>query len=499
MAIDPSEDRVFKGDAADTRRRLRHAGPHADAKETSMLVGLADALLGSGRARLYANLSRVRERIEDFSSDELDSWWGRILGVGRIAGVDDSPSGQSPSGQSPSAIEDERYATRLRMFMKAANAGISEESMRLAAEAGGGVPFRVEEAAGALVLTPLTPIAPGQRASVYEAVRRMAPASLRFIVDEAPQSYAPEEAVAFYSPSFYTGARPKRVGMAGPVTESENYLAGAESSNWAKSGPRSLQPTDGLPQNLVSRSASGAGCWHTAPIGGGAKVSLDFHTGGERITNYVKLEVSVGFWEVAVLDASGATLYRERLRVASGFKSISVNTSLATRSGGTLTFVNVSREPSELFVKNLYVGLRLTPENQVEYLALGGADSAGGVLTSELVSLPAEGLLTGGEWVSSAQASPNEEVEFRVTLSGSPVTVSALSIGTDLPGTVFRVDYSREDAEVEDAVEWVPLPGVYRLTNGRVSVEPCVARHLRLVFTNLSPLRLASYAEGDAS
>lgn len=499
MAIRPSaggsaEEQFFRPDAADTRHRLRHAGPHASeaARESSTLVRLADALLGSGRARLASNLARAKSQIEDFAADELDKWWGRILGIDRIAGIDEAAHS---GGQG--VLQDELYATRLRMLMQAANKGVSPESMRLAAEAGSGVPFRVEEAAGTVVLTPLSEITVGQRASVYEAARRMAPASLRFVVDELSESHTPLPATEFYSPSFYVGAPPERIGVAGPVSESESYLRGAESSNWARSGARSLRQTDGLPSNLVG----GMGSWHTSALGSGGRADLSFHLGGERMMNRVALAVSSGIWEITLMDENGSALYRERARIggaSGGFEDVKIDLPLAWRRGGSISFVNASREPTELFVEDLYAGLRLTPENRVEYLALGGLASSGseGMESDGIVGMPAEPLAEAGrEWLSSAEASPNAEVEFRVSLSGSPVPVSALSIGTDLPGVLFRVEYSTENASLREAENWTPLPGAYRLTNGRVAIEPCVARHLRLVFTNLSPLRLASYTE----
>ncbi len=481
MAISPpSKDRGLQQDTADTLARLRHLGTHFDLSESSEVVKLADALLGADRGRLSANLGGRRRQIEDFSADELEQWWGTLLGVGRIEGIDERQT----------AIEEALYAKRLQMLLQAASRGVSPESMRLAAEAGSGVPFRVAEAAGRVILTPLATLTTGQTASVYETVRKVAPASLRWEVATAAESYTPEVPVAFHSPSFYVGERPGRDAIDGPLYDSQNYLEGANSRNWAPSGVGSLYPTDGLPTNLPS-----GGCWHTSPLGAGDRVELRFHTGAERLANRVVLSLSSGVWEV-VLESEDV-LYRDRVRVVAGFTQVEIRFPLARRSGYTLTFVNADRAVRDLYVKDLYAGLRVEENNRLEWLALGG-DSGSGP-EGEVVTARAEDL-ADGEWISAAEADPRGEVPFYIELSGAPVQVSALSVRTDTPGVLFEVDYSTEDVVLEEAIgrSWTPLPGVYRLTNGRIAIEPCEARHLRLTFTSLVPFRLRRYIDEEA-
>lgn len=467
---------LFPGSAPnDTIRRLRHAGRLVELSEDSYLVRLVDALLSLDRERLDRSIARAKKVLSDWAGQELDRWWGAILSLERVKGVDDPDQ----------FLGDERYVERIRSYMEAASMGISLEAVRRAAEAGSGTRMQAYSASGRVILLPEEPITAAQRAGALRAARRLAPARSVIEIGEM-ESLAPEMVKHAYSESYYIGEQPTREGMSGGRYDSPNMTTYVFGRLWDRSDAGGLVETDGLPTNLMR-----GGVWHTPPLGFGRKAEVEIGLKDEPV-NRIKVSLSTGSWRVEVF-AGQELLLSESLVISRSWYTLDRLFRFVRVPSIRLSITQTAQEMRELYAKGLYVGARVNRENRVDWLALGGLEGRSG---QNLVSADAKGIVGGGGWISEPAPDPNHERILYATLSSVPRRVEALYFRTKTPGAIFRLAFSNDRvASDEDfpRLRWTDTPGIYEMRNGRVRVSPFTGQHVKITITNLRPMLMKDF------
>lgn len=462
----------------DTIRRLSHAGKFVDLHENSYFVRYTDALLSLDRERLDEALSATRKVLSDWAGRELDNWWGALLSVGRLPGVEDTGE----------FIGDASYVERIESFMRAAHKGISLESVRLAAQAGAGVEMRISLAGGRVLLEPVEPLDFYQREGALSAARRLAPAKAVIEIGEA-ESPISERPKHFHSDSVYIGEEPSEK-ISGPAFVSENYAQHTTSRSWISAPEGSLFPGSGLPSEIMS-----GGAWHSPELGFGGRATLEIAAQNEPL-NMLSLSLSEGDWYLDLTTDDGE-VYRGRIVVRSGFAQEKIRFPFVRSRRYYLTLVNNDQRRNDFFLKDLYLGAEITSENRIDWLAAGGKTGDG---VRRPVVAEAGDILSGGEWISSPAPNPTHERVLYATLAEVPKRVQSLGFKTRTPNVTFEIAYSNdqilEDGDYDKA-RWQRVPGSYVMKNGRVKVKPFVARHIRLTITDLRPMMMRDYPEED--
>ncbi len=244
---------IYKLDILDTINRVSSVGKLVSLTEGSNFAKIANGLLSLERARLDDSLERTKKHFGDWAGAELDNWWGTILSLERLSGVENVGD----------FIGDGSYIARIKKYMEAANHGISQEAVRKAAEAGSGIPVRIEKAENRIIIVPLETLSPVNKAGLLRAVHRIAPA--RAIIELAPsESYDASQMIGVWSDSVYVGTDPGEIRTDGPVWDSPNEMIVASADKWGFSDEGTLSPGTGLPNNLMS-----GGTWGVPVMGFG--------------------------------------------------------------------------------------------------------------------------------------------------------------------------------------------------------------------------------------
>lgn len=462
-------------DIKDTIRRMSHVGRLIDTSEDSEYIKLADSLFSVERARLEQSIKDTKKSLSDWAGKDLDNFWGSILSLRRIQGVDNIDT----------FLDDSTYVERIQRFMIAANKGTSLESVRIGAEAGSGVSFSIYSTERGIVLKPHQLLSPSQKEGARRTARRLAPASTIIDFDQS-ETYSSKNVLKTWSDSNYIGERPDE-NMTGASFDSRNFAQGVTGSIWSEAPEGSLQPTDGLPSNLLR-----GGVWHTPSMGFGVDGKLSISTEPLPV-NRIRLKVGQGDWYIEYF-ANNDRIARENVRL-DGWEEIEKTFDFIITSNIEITFRNMAQDKQELFVKGLYVGARVDEDTRHDWLAMGGLK---GTSEKEVIHANAEGVVDGEEWISLPARSPSEERPFYATLSGHPDKVSALLTKTRSSGALFRIYHSKDTLHTKEDypdLDWKRLPGIYEMINGRIDISPCRARHIKLVCTNLRPMLLKEYVE----
>jgi hypothetical protein len=473
----------------DTIRRLRHASRLIDISESSDFVKITDAFLSLSRSRLEESIIATKKVLSDWAFGELDNWWGTILSIERIEGVDDVDE----------FLADSTYVSRIRRFMEAANGGQSMESVRMAAEAGSGVPVRIKNIVGRLILEPLEDVTPLQIAGMLRAARRVAPARAVMDVNIA-ENYSSERVKFAWSPSVYVGEHPGTFEVSGTRFDTENYAIYASSDLWDRSGEDTILTTDGLPNNVLSGTG---GAWHIPNLGFGRRVTLNVSTQAKPL-NHLKMAISAGQWNISASDDGGEEIFSQRVISASteAWREMDIlfpNNEFRTTRFITLDITQGAQESRSLFVRSLYIGGQVTPNNRINWLAEGGLEGEreGGkdVITGDGSSLYSDEEGTE-DWISTLDPDSASEKVVYTTLGGVPQKVEALGIKTSTPGCLFRIAYTNDSILAPEDFEnanWRRVSGIYEMKNGRVKVSPFTGTHVRLTITNLRPLLMKDF------
>lgn len=468
-------------DIKDTIRRLRHSGNLFNISPDSNLARIADAMMGVERDRLEKATESIKHTLSDWAGQELDTFWGTILNLKRLPGVED-----------PTEITgDPSYIQRIESFMQAANEGVSIESVRKAAEAGAGIPFRINSSGNRVILVPLDIINAAQKQGALSAAYRLAPANCIVEISDS-ESYDSVPLTNLYSPSVYIGEDPKRARASGPSWESPNVLVSAVADKWNVAKEGSLSPGDGSPTNLIS----GNGSWHVSSLGFGSKTKLELYTEKQAIANKITLSIGPGKWRV-LFSIDDQIVVQENITVYD-WTILNENFPMQKIDQIDVEVTNLSQDVNDIFVRSVYLGVNVNSENRIDWLSLGGNKERS--KEDKLEIAEAENILSGGEWISVPSPVPNQSREFYARRGGE--ITSALTFKTRTPGVLFSVSYSWDDisdpSDYPD-LNWTTLPGYYRLVNGRVKVKPFRGKYIKLTFTNLRPLLLREYSDESAS
>lgn len=458
----------------DTIRRLRHAGKNLDLSPNSNFVKLADAILSLERNRLDRAISRTKKTMGDWTGKELDFFWGALLSLQRI-----------PEAQE--LLADDSFRERISSFMKAGSMGVSEEAIRLAAEAGAGVPFEIRKTGERIILIPRTNLSPLQRESALSAARRLSPARAEISIGEG-SNYEIKRPESLFSEDSYEGDKPVDGKLNAAPFYTKNQLLAVVSDRWARAGAGTIAETDGQPGNMLK-----GGVFHSPPLGFGGRVTFLFAV-EDKPANHVSLELSAGRWGYS-LEKEGENISSgEFFLRTSGFERVDIETEFFS-PGETLTLVlvNNDQDENEIFARDPYIGGKVTKSNKEKWLALGGLE--GEAKQRFMVSNPNK---TEEPWYSEPGATKNETKILYATLSRVPVRVSSLGFKTKTPGVHFEVYYSSErisENKELPGINWKKLPGSYVIRNGETKVKPFKARHVRFDFTNLYPLVTRDFPE----
>lgn len=471
---------AYRLDIQDAINRVKSIGNQIDLNEDSQFVKVANALLSMERARLDEAVENTKKTLGDWAGKELDNWWGTILSIDRLPGVESTEE----------YIGDATYVSRIKRFMEAGNKGISLEAVRQAAEAGSGVPFRVHKAESRVILTPLEYLSPEKKAGAIRAAHRLAPARTRIEIGEG-ESYGSTPFTNIWSDSAYVGEDPSNVRLNGPDWNSENMIIVSTADKWGIASEGTLGPGSGTP-NLLTQG----GIWHVPPLGFGGTATLSLGTEEDEVINRIKFTIGQGTWQVQCF-INQEEIFVENI---TSLRWEVFDKTFNFRKGSlvTLRFTNISQDVESLFVKGTYIGSRVNKDNKESWLALGGKEGANA--RREVLIADTSALLEGREWVSEPQPDPSFEVSIYGQVSGSPQQISSLLIKTRAPGALFRVSYTLDDIDNEDEypnIDWIDLPKYYRMNNGRVDIDTIKARHIKLTITNLRPMLLKEYHSED--
>ncbi len=461
-------------DIKDSIKRIRSIGRLVDLNENSNFAKVANALLSMERARLDEAVESTKKTLSDWAGEELDNWWGTILSIDRLPGVESVEQ----------YIGDATFVSRIKRYMEAGSKGASLEAVRMAAEAGSGVPFRVDKAESRVILTPLEFLTPAAKAGALRAVHRLAPARAVIEISDA-ETYDSFKFINLWSDSFYVGSDPTEIRMDGPRWESENLIVVASADRWGTAEEGSLSPGSGIPSQLMR-----GGSWHVPNMGFGQSATLSLGI-GEGIINRLKFNIGQGHWNIRV-SIGGNVIRDEDTRHANWFIYDTIF-NFTKESYVEITITNLAQEQQRLFVRGAYLGAVVTSENKEFFIALGGEKGLG---DNGIVIAEPSNINIGGEWVSKPQSDPSMSVPMYCHIGGADQIVSALGFKTRTPGSLFRISYSSDDILNESEypnINWRDLPGFYKLVNGRVDVEPFRAKHIRLTFTNLRPMLLKEF------
>lgn len=259
-------------------------------------------------------------------------------------------------------IDDPSYLMRIQRYMEAANEGCSLDAVRQAAESGAGVPFRIDRTGNRLVLVPLENINAAQKEGALRAAQRLSPARALIEIG-TPEDFSPEKMQTIYSTSNYTGTNPQEGGMDGPNWDGENSVYGVSANTWQEAGAGTPYPGTGLPSEILS-----GGAWHTPPLGFGDTAALMVSVREEPVSR-IKFSLSPGYWSITVksLDVEvSEKVYGEEFFTFDKLFPFTITSEFV------VTIRNIEQEENDLFLKGLYVGPRVTKENRLEWLNLGG-------------------------------------------------------------------------------------------------------------------------------
>jgi hypothetical protein len=309
------------------------------------------------------------------------------------------------------------------------------------------------------------------------------------VIEVAPaESYVPERIKFAWSPSVYIGEPPEE-GMSGPNFDTPNYALYAESRTWDRSSSDSLFPSNGLPNNVLEGSA-----WHTPPMGVGASVELNVSVDAQPVSR-VQVSISYGRWSVVITDNTGEEILRETIINREPWLIFDRMFEFKRVEALQIRISNVEQSLRDLFVKNLYVGGRVTSENRTNWLALGGLK--GSAERDNVVTGNAEGIMDGSSgWISVPSPDPTNKEYLYSTLGSIPRRVEALGMKTKTPGCIFRIAYSGDSITSPsdfEKISWSPVSGIYEMKNGRVKVKPFTGRQMRLEVTNLRPMLMKDF------
>lgn len=464
----------FRLDIKDAIKRIRSVGSLVNLNEDSNFAKIANALLSMERKRLDEAVESTKKTLSDWAGKDLDLWWGTILSIERLPGVESAED----------FIGDGTYIARIKRFMQAGSQGVSLESVRMAAEAGAGIPFRVSKAGARVLLTPLEALTPATRQGALTAVHRIAPARAIIEIGEG-EIYSSSSFSTMFSPSVYVGDDPSEIRASGPVWTSPNMVSVTSADKWGVAGEDTVGPGSGAPSLLMR-----GGTWHVPKLGFGEQTTLTVGVESEVI-NKVKFTISEGSWRV-IAHLDGNPLFMEDF-VTNGWQMFERVIEFTEGSSLTLKFFNAKQNENSLFLKGIYVGAAVDDSNREGWLAAGGDQGEAG---KNVVIADPDSILNGGEWVSKPQVDPSSTVTFFAQVGGSPQVISGLKMKTRTPGALFRVHYSSDDLDREEDypnLNWTSLPGYYKMVNGRVDVESFKAKHIRLTFTNLRPMLLKEF------
>lgn len=462
-------------DIKDTIRRLKHAGARFDLSENSNLVKLADVILSVERDRLDRAVTSTKKTLGDWAGKELDNFWGVVLGIYRLPGVEDVDE----------FIGDASYMARLKRFMEGANMGGSLEAVRAAAEAGSGVSIRVRRSGTRILLSPHQPLSASQKAGALQAVRRVAPARAIIEFNEG-EEILPLKPNSTYSKSNYTGPPPDGGWMGGPRLDSDNMIQATRSNRWSSAAS---PETNGLPNNLVR-----GGVWHTPPLSFGERVTLEVDTTEEPF-NRIAFEIGNGDWIISISTEDKTitteTIYGGRSR----WMEYSSNFDFRNNSKVFITLTNAAQETQEIFFRGLYIGARVTEDNRLDWLALGGLE---GESVSDVDTFDAEGITEGKNWIANPAPDATKRRVLYATLSEVPQNVTSLGFKTNTPGCAFKLYFSNEQIgnfNDYENLEWKRVPGTYSLESGKVKISPFYGRHIKMEISNLKPMMLRQFDE----
>lgn len=465
---------MYRLDIKDAIKRIRSIGNLITLDVESNYAKIANALLSVERGRLDQAVESTKKTLSDWAGEELDNWWGTILSIERLPGIETVED----------LIGDGTFVSRIKRYMEAGSKGASLEAVRMAAEAGGGVPFRINKAESRIILTPLENLAPAGRAGALRAVYRLAPARAVIEISDA-ETLESFRFSNLWSDSFYIGTNPANIRMDGPQWKSENKMIVASADKWGNAAEGTLSPGNGLPSNLIK-----GGTWHVPYMGFGESTTLAL--GVDRdVINTISFSIGDGHWDIRV--AVGEEIIADDSTHHAGWFTYNKTFDFSTESYYTITITNLAQDVQGLFVRGVYLGAVVTPENKEFFLAVGGEK---GKDDNDIVISEASNIENGEEWVCQPRSDQSKSVPMYCQIGGSDQIVSALSFKTRTPGALFQIAHSSEDildeTDYPDLI-WTPLPGYFKLVNGRVDVGSFKAKHIRLTFTNLRPMLLKEF------
>ncbi len=362
----------------------------------------------------------------------------------------------------------------------------------MAAEAGSGVPFRVNKAGNRVILTPLEELAPAARAGALRSVYRIAPARTIVEIGNA-ESYGSNPFNNMWSPWVYVGEDPTKIRLDGPHWDSPNMMIVATADKWGEAPEGTLSPGTGLP-NLLFRGGS----WHVPNMGFGKQATLTLGTEEDEVMNRVSFTLGAGMWRIeGFVDEK--QVFTEDITSFRWYQ-FDKTFNFVKGSSVVLRFTNAAQDLTGLFVKGVYVGSRVDQDNRITWLTLGGQEGSSARDTVTIAD--ADQIGKGGEWICQPAPDPSFEREWYGTTGGAPRKLSAIGMKTRSPGALFRISYSNDNVETNEdyrRINWIDMPRYYKAQNGRVDIEPLKARHIKLTFTNLRPMLLKEFQDEPTS